>query len=159
MNAQSNGHILPGMNEREQVEQTADRLRDQLLLTLRELERRREQVRAWGPQLRRLMVEHREALLVAGAGSLVLAGVGVALSRLRSRSRQRHIWERRRKALAFFWSKPEQVMQAEAPFLVQVGQRFILSFASAAVSVLARRLVESINTTPQERPALPKASA
>lgn len=159
MSPQSNGHILPGMNEREQVEQTADRLRDQLLLTLQELERRREQVRSWGPQVRRLVVEHRQSLLVAAAGSLVLAGVGVALGRLRSRYRQRHIWERRRKALSFFWQKPEQVMQAEAPFLVQVGQRFVLSFASAAVSVLARRLVESINTGPQERPALPKASA
>lgn len=159
MNPQGNGHILPGMDEREQVEQTADRLRAQLLLTLQELERRREQVRAWGPQLRRLVVEHRQELLVAGAGSLVLAGVGVLVGRLRSRQRQRRIWERRRKALAFFWSRPEQVMQAEAPFLVQVGQRFVLSFASAAVSVLARRLVESLNTAPQERPALPSASA
>ena len=36
------GHITAGMGDREQVEKTADRLRDELMLTLEELDRRRE---------------------------------------------------------------------------------------------------------------------
>jgi hypothetical protein len=74
------GLITAGMSEREQVEKTADRLRDELLLTIEELERRRERALDVRYQLRHAIEQNRELLLGVGGIALGLLVVGLGYS-------------------------------------------------------------------------------
>jgi hypothetical protein len=68
-----------------QVARTADRLRDEFLVTLRELERRGHRAM----DVRALLRDNRRVVLAAGAGLaamvIVILGASVALSRSRPR--------------------------------------------------------------------------
>ena len=88
-----------------QVEQTADRLRDEFLVTLRELDRRRHRAM----DVRGLMRDNRRVLIAAGAGLaaviLVVVGTTVALSR----SRRARLPSRRMQGLRRAWENPDRL--------------------------------------------------
>lgn len=91
--------------EEPQVAKTADRLRDEFLVTLRELDRRRQRAM----DVRGLMRENRRVLIAAGAGLaaavVVIIGTSVALSR----SRESRIGERRLRGLVRAWENPDRI--------------------------------------------------
>jgi hypothetical protein len=88
-----------------QVEKTADRLRDEFLVTLRELDRRRHRAM----DVRGLMRDNRRVLLAAGAGLaaviIVIVGTTVALSR----SRRARLPSRRMQGLRRAWENPDRL--------------------------------------------------
>ncbi|HYO56135.1 MAG TPA: hypothetical protein VEU50_25460, partial [Archangium sp.] len=100
------GHITAGMDDREKVEQTADRLRDELLLTLEELDRRRERAMDVRYQVRHAIDKNRDVLLTAGGVALVLAVVGVGYSGWRARHREELLWKHRAQAVRRAWEHP-----------------------------------------------------
>lgn len=91
--------------EHHQIQKTADRLRDEFLVTLRELDRRRQRAM----DVRGLMRENRRVLIAAGAGLaaviVVIIGTSVALSR----SRDSRLGERRVQSLVRAWENPDRI--------------------------------------------------
>ncbi len=89
----------------EQVERTADRLREEFLITLRELDRRRHRAM----DVRTLVRDNRRVLLAAGAGLaalvIVVVGVTVALTRTRRTRMDRRRLEGFRRA----WENPDRL--------------------------------------------------
>jgi len=91
--------------EHHQIQKTADRLRDEFLVTLRELDRRRQRAM----DVRGLMRENRRVLIAAAAGLgavvVVIIGTSVALSR----SRDSRLGERRVQSLVRAWENPDRI--------------------------------------------------
>lgn len=89
----------------QQVEKTADRLRDGFLVTLRELDRRRQRAM----DVRALVRDNRRVLIAAGAGLagvvIVIVGASVALGR----SRRSRLNERRIEGLRRAWRNPDRL--------------------------------------------------
>lgn len=89
----------------QQVEKTADRLRDGFLITLRELDRRRQRAM----DVRALVRDNRRVLIAAGASLaavvIVIVGVSVALGR----SRRSRLNERRIEGLRRAWRNPDRL--------------------------------------------------
>ena len=97
---------LPGP----QVAKTADRLRDEFLVTLRELDRRRHRAM----DVRTLMQDNRRVLLAAGAGLTALVIVIVAASMALSNPRWNRMGERRMRALRRAWESPDRIARRAA---------------------------------------------
>jgi len=89
----------------DQAEKTADRLRDEFLVTLRELDRRRHRAM----DVRTLMHDNRRVLLAAGAGLTALVVVIVAASVALSNSRRSRMGERRMRAARRAWENPDRI--------------------------------------------------
>jgi hypothetical protein len=142
-------HITKGMDDRTQVEHTADRIRDELLLTLEELDRRR----ARAMDMRYQISSHRDMLMMAGGAALMLIGVGVGVSIWRARHRQELLAKKRRKALERVWTHPERVAAtAESrPLSVELGRKLVLIFGSALASSIAKSSMQTL--VPQRRVA------
>jgi hypothetical protein len=147
-------HITKGMDDRTQVEHTADRIRDELLLTLEELDRRR----ARAMDMRYQISSHRDMLMMAGGAALMLVGVGVGVSIWRARHRQELLAKKRRKALERVWTHPERVAAtAESrPLAVELGRKLVLIFGSALASSIAKSSMQTL--VPQRRVADEDAS-
>ena len=77
-------HLTQRLNDREQVERTADRIRDELRLTLEELERRRERVL----DVRYQASRHQDLIVGAAITAAVLTGIGVGVAIWRARHRE-----------------------------------------------------------------------
>lgn len=88
-----------------QVEQTADRLRDEFLVTLRELDRRRHRAM----DVRGLIRENRRVLIAAGAGLVAVVIVIIGASVALSRSRQARLPERRVRRVRRAWESPDRL--------------------------------------------------
>ena len=88
-----------------QVEKTADRLRDEFLVTLRELDRRRQRAM----DVRGLIRENRRVLIAAGAGLAAFIVVVVGASVALSRSRRSRLSERRFRGLQRAWENPDRL--------------------------------------------------
>ncbi|HEY0094668.1 MAG TPA: hypothetical protein VGB96_10100 [Archangium sp.] len=142
----SGGHITAGMGDREQVEKTADRLRDELLLTLEELDRRRERALDMKFQVRQLLERNRETLLAAGGVALALVVVGAGFSWWNERRQARIVWERRGRALRRAWEHPDQVASAskKQPIAIELGRKLVFIFGSALASALAKNAVATL---------------
>ena len=98
--------------EEPQVAKTADRLRDEFLVTLRELDRRAQRAL----DVRGLIRDNRRVVIAAGAGlaavMVVIIGTSVALSR----SRKSRFPERRIEGLRRARKNPDRLaMPAQAP--------------------------------------------
>ena len=135
-------HITKGMDDRTQVEHTADRIRDELLLTLEELDRRR----ARAMDVRYQLSSHRDMLKMAGGAALMLVGVGVGVSIWRARHRQELLAKKRRKAMERVWTHPERVAaSAESrPLSVELGRKLVLIFGSALASSIAKSSMQAL---------------
>ena len=142
-------HITRGMDERAQVEHTADRIRDELLLTLEELDRRR--ARALDVQYQ--LMRHRELVMMAGGAVLVLVGLGVGVAVWRARHREELLAKKRRKAFQRAWQHPERLAaSAESrPLSGELGRNLVLIFGSALASSIAKSSVRTL--VPQRGPA------
>jgi len=123
-----------------QVARTADRLRDEFLVTLRELERRGHRAM----DVRALLRDNRRVVLAAGAGLaamvIVILGASVALSR----SRHARLPERRIEGLRRAWENPDRLatraVHVPRPLGVLLGLFRVA--AVAAGSQLIRRTVQ-----------------
>ncbi|HZJ53083.1 MAG TPA: hypothetical protein VFD38_03005 [Myxococcaceae bacterium] len=91
--------------EQPQVAQTADRLRDEFLVTLRELDRRRQRAM----DVRGLMRDNRRVLVAAGAGLVAVVVVIIGTSVALSRSRQSRLPKLRIEGLRRAWENPDRV--------------------------------------------------
>ncbi|WP_426735174.1 hypothetical protein [Myxococcus faecalis] len=143
--------ITRGMDDRKQVEQTADRIRDELLLTLEELDRRRGRMLDVRYQVR----QHSSALVAAGAVAMVLVGSGVGLAIYRARRRDEILRKKRRKALQRAWENPDQVASSskERPIGVELGRKLVLIFATALATAVAKNSVQTL--VPARQPPSP----
>jgi hypothetical protein len=88
-----------------QVARTADRLRDEFLVTLRELDRRAHRAM----DVRGLLRDNRRVLIAAGAGLATVVAVILGTSVARSRSRPARLPELRLRALRRAWQRPERI--------------------------------------------------
>jgi hypothetical protein len=151
------GHITAGMSDREQVEKTADRLRDELLLTLEELERRRERAMDVKYQVRQAVEKNRDVLVQAGGVALALAVVGMGYSWWRARHREELLWKHRAQAVRRAWEHPDRVASRaeERPVGLELGRKLVLIFVSTLASAMAKRAVQSL-VPPSEQQQAPE---
>ena len=135
-------HITRGMDDRKQVEQTADRIRDELLLTLEELERRRERALSVKYQAE----QHKDLLIAAGAIGMVVVGLGVGYAIYRSRHHDERLREQRRIALKRAWEHPESVAYAakQRPLGAELGRKLVLIFATSLATRIAQNSVRTL---------------
>jgi hypothetical protein len=127
-----------------QHEEAADRLRDGLMLGLRELERRR---RTLAPRaLKNRAAESTAVRVIAAVAAVGLAGAGVALGfwlrrRNRPTARLRRNMHRRRVAMKRAWSHPELVAETSEPRLpITIGRKVALIVATAAAQQASKQL-------------------
>ncbi len=148
------GHITASMSDREKVERTADRIRDELLLTIEELDRRRERAMDVKYQLRHFLEQNREMLGWVAGGAVALVGLSVGLSLWRARHHEEVLMRRRRLALRRAWEHPERLAtgKKQQPFALELGQRLVLIFGTALATSLAKNAVQSLVPPKQEKP-------
>jgi hypothetical protein len=91
------------------VEKTADRLRDQFLITLRELDRRRQRAM----DVRGLIRDNRRVLIAGGAGLAAVVVIAVGARVALGRARARRMPDRRVEALIRAWENPDRVAARE----------------------------------------------
>ncbi|HEX8705751.1 MAG TPA: hypothetical protein VF815_43350 [Myxococcaceae bacterium] len=134
---------------REQVEKTADRIRDELMLTLEELDRRRHQA----TDVRYQASRHQDLIKGVAVAALVVTGVTVGMAVWRSRYRRHHLAERRMKAVRRAWNHPDRLATRaeQRPFAVELGQKLIMIFGTALATNIAKSSVQSL--VPQQRNA------
>ena len=113
-----------------QVARTADRLRDGFLVTLRELDRRRQRAM----DVRGLLRDNRRVVIAAGAGLAAVVVVIIGTSVALSRSRESRLGERRLRALRRAWENPDRLATRAAdmprPLGVLVGLVKVLVLAA-----------------------------
>jgi hypothetical protein len=148
------GHITASMSDREKVERTADRIRDELLLTIEELDRRRERAMDVKYQLRHFVEQNRELLGWVAGGAMALVGLSVGVSLWRARHREELLMRRRRVALRRAWEHPERLAtgKKQQPFALELGQRLVLIFGTALATSLAKNAVQSLVPPKQDTP-------
>ena len=123
--------------EEPQAAKTADRLRNEFLVTLREIDRRVHRAM----DVRGLMRENRRVLVAAGAGlTAVVVGI-IATSVALSRSRESRLTERRLRAFRRAWKNPERVA-GRRPELPR-ALRLALSLLGVAAVAAGTQLVRS----------------
>ncbi|RYZ34334.1 MAG: hypothetical protein EOO71_39315 [Myxococcaceae bacterium] len=137
--------ITRRMGDREQVEQTADRIRDELLLTLEELDRRRHRA----TDVRYHLNQNRDLLVTVGAAALVVVGAGVGLALYRARHRDDRVRRLRRKALSRAWDHPERVATSveDKPLGAELGRKLVMIFATTLATAVARNSMQSLVPT------------
>ncbi len=130
-----------------QAEQTANRIRGELLRTLEELERRRENLSDWKGQLR----QNAGVLLAAGGvmGGFVALKVGYRLHERRKWGS--HLNHLRVKAAKRAWNRPQQLAapserSAVATFALAVAGAFASAFAATLAKRAAERVLQSGGT-------------
>lgn len=139
--------ITKGLSDRKQVERTADRIRDELLLTLEELDRRRDRMLDVRYQARR----HRDLLVGAAITAAVLTGVGLGMVMWRARHRQQILARRRMTAVRRAWRHPDRLASSakQRPLPVELGRKLVVIFASALATRIAKNSAQSL--VPQRR--------
>jgi hypothetical protein len=119
-------------------EQAADRIRDELLLTLAELDRRRHAA----VDLRRQVRSHRQPLLLAGGAVLGLAVLSAALKAraVRRRHRPEVVMHRRLEGLRRAWEHPERLATRaeDKPLPQELTERVLTLFVMALATRAAR---------------------
>lgn len=139
--------ITKGMSAREQVEHTADRIRDELLLTLEELDRRRDRMM----DIRYQAERHRDLLMGVAITAAVLTGVGLGVAVWRARHRQQILARHRMKAVKRAWQHPDRLASSaeQRPLPVELGRKLVIIFASALATRIAKNSVQTL--VPQRR--------
>lgn len=140
------GHITASMSDREKVEKTADRLRDELLLTLEELDRRRERAMDVRYQLRHFVEQNRDLLLKVGGATVALLVVGAGYSMWRARHREELVWKHRAQALRRAWEHPDRVAShaEERPIGIELGRKLVLIFVTSLATALAKSATRTL---------------
>ncbi|MDQ3264409.1 MAG: hypothetical protein M3Y59_12220 [Myxococcota bacterium] len=127
-------------SRREQIEKTADRIRDELLITLQELDRRRTEATDVGLQLKK----HSTGATLIGVGLLAALGGAFAWTAHRARSMERRKRQRRYQALSRAWKHPERlaVRSEDRALPVELGKKLGLALGLAFGTQLAKRTAE-----------------
>lgn len=122
---------------RDQSEKAADRIRSELMSTLRELDRRRH----LALDLRYQARQHFTAIMLLAAGALVATGAGITLAILRARRRRASLFSERIAGLVRAWENPKRIA-ARAParaLPAEVARKLAIAFAAALAIQLTRR--------------------
>ena len=125
--------------EEPQAAKTADRLRDEFLVTLRELDRRAHRAM----DVRGLLRDNRRVVVAAGAGLAAVVLVIIASSVAVSRSRDSRLTERRLAGFRRAWDNPERIAsrRTELPPPVRILAALLKISAVVAGTQLLRRTV------------------
>ncbi|MBZ4332218.1 hypothetical protein [Corallococcus sp. AS-1-12] len=134
--------ITRRMGDREQVEQTADRIRDELLLTLEELDRRRTRA----TDVRYHVNQNKDLLMTVGAAALVVVGLGVGIAIYRARHHDERVRRQRRKALERAWAHPDRVATSieDKPLGAELGRKVVMIFATSLATAVARNSIQTL---------------
>ena len=124
-----------GLLPEPQVARTADRLRDEFLVTLRELDRRAHRAM----DVRALLRDNRRVVVAAGAGLAAVVVVIIATSVGLSRSRQSRLPELRVRALRRAWERPDRIVSGPRP--LGIGLALLKVAAIVGGTQLVRSLV------------------
>lgn len=127
-------------NRREQIEKTADRIREELLVTLQELDRRRTEATDVGLQLKK----HSTGATLIGVGLLAALGGAFAWTAHRARTMERRRRQRRLEGLTRAWKHPERlaVRSEDRALPVELGKKLGLALGLAFGTQLAKRTAE-----------------
>jgi hypothetical protein len=119
-----------------QAEQTADRIRGELLRTLDELDHRRHEATDWRSQVR-----SNWPFLAAAAGVLgAIVAARLLLGRFAEERRARHLRRERRAALRRFWEHPERIAPVRHSRPIEWGVDAIGIFGNALAARMSRKL-------------------
>ncbi|HZH04779.1 MAG TPA: hypothetical protein VEY30_13415 [Myxococcaceae bacterium] len=120
-----------------QTERAADRIRSELLSTLKELDRRRQRAFDPGHQLR----AHWPALVAGAAGVLTLVAVAMTVGTVRDRSRRTALNRARFKSVLRAWEHPERVASSDKDrrLPTDMFRKVALTLAGALAHRLAQR--------------------
>ncbi|GMT97919.1 hypothetical protein KH5H1_20380 [Corallococcus caeni] len=142
LEAHSDHAITKRMGDREQVEHTADRIRDELLLTLEELDRRRTRA----TDVRYHVNQHKDLLVTVGAAALVAVGLGVGIAIYRARHHDERVRRQRRKALERAWAHPDRVATSieDKPLGAELGRKVVMIFATSLATAVARNSIQTL---------------
>jgi hypothetical protein len=145
--------ITKGLNDREQVERTADRIRDELFLTLEELDRRRGRML----DVRYQASRHKDLLVGAAITAAVLTGVGLGVMVWRARHQQQILARHRVKAVKRAWQHPDRVASSaeQRPLPVELGRKLILIFATTLATRIAKDSIQTLVPQRRAEPAEP----
>lgn len=145
-------HITSKLGDRAQVERTADRIRDELMLTLEELDRRRGRVL----DVRYQASRHQDLIVGAAVAAALVVGVGVGVAIWRARHREQILAKHRRMALKRAWQHPDRLASSaeERPLAVELGRKLILIFGGTLASAVAKNAVRGL--VPQRQPEAAK---
>ncbi|RKG61929.1 hypothetical protein D7X30_00870 [Corallococcus sp. AB011P] len=134
--------ITRRMGDREQVEQTADRIRDELLLTLEELDRRRTRA----TDVRYHVNQNKDLLMTVGAAALVAVGLGVGFAIYRARHHDERVRRQRRRALERAWAHPDRVATSieDKPLGAELGRKVVMIFATSLATAVARNSIQTL---------------
>jgi hypothetical protein len=128
--------------QREQIEKAADRIRGEFLLTLRELERRRDEALDVRGQLTR----HKRGLELAGVAA-VIAAAAVVAGVILNRRRQRHTRGKRLvKGISRAWKHPERIASRakQRPVPAELGRKLAGTVVTTLAGQLVRRAVHEV---------------
>jgi len=136
---------------REQANQAADRMRDELLTTLQELDRRRLRATDWRYQLE----AHQQTLFIAAAAVVGAVALGVGLAVARHQVAKRRRVQRRWKALGRAWHHPERLATRsdDAAPLQQLLRKALVAFGVALAARAGKRAAASMVPGRPKRPA------
>lgn len=131
---------------RQQIETTADRIRDELLTTLRELDRRRHEA----TDLKHQVEAHADFLLAVGLGGAALLGIGLGIAAWRRKTRRRYALKRRVEGMLRAWEHPERLASRakDRPLPSELGRKLVLTFAGAVATRLAKQFAEGLLAAP-----------
>ncbi|HYH95699.1 hypothetical protein [Hyalangium sp.] len=143
--------ITKGLDDREQVERTADRIRDELLLTLEELDRRRDRAL----DVRFQVSRHQDLIIAAAITAAVLTGIGVGVAMWRARHREQILTKQRLKAIRRAWAHPDRVASSaeQRPLPIELGRKLIMIFGTALASNIAKNSVQALVPRLRTQPA------
>ncbi|HYV46381.1 MAG TPA: hypothetical protein VFA20_16040 [Myxococcaceae bacterium] len=138
---------------REQANVAADRMRDDLLTTLKELDRRRLQATDWRYQVQ----AHQGTLIIAASAVAGVVALGVGLVMVRRHLTARRQVRRRWEALGRAWKHPERIATRadDAPGYQQLLRKALLAFGVALATRAGKRAAVSMVPTKPRQPGEP----
>ncbi len=121
----------------ERVEKSADRIRGELLETLRELDRRRHQA----TNVRHQVAQHLGLLIGVGAAALAFALAGIAVGRVRTKTRHSRRARDRVRGFIRAWDHPQQIANQRPgrPLPEELARKAAMIVATTFITQLARR--------------------
>ena len=126
----------------DQTERAADRIRGELLVTLSELDRRRQRATDLGGLLR----DHAALAIAAGAAVAAVSAVIVVVARIRARSRGTRQLRDRTRAFMRAWEHPGRIATRAKyrPLPAELGRKAALVVTSVIIQRLAHRAANRV---------------